>query len=346
MFLCNAHEVIKKLHNDDQKIVQEIEDLYVHMLQEAESIKDESERKTFLISSYNSIGHRLQEFLVNKQRIHVYSFDQPLQNHGPISRVVAKLRDMRTQNSEFMYYTQRAFEFLFSFAFAENIKQQKNNFVISTPVNDPIQNYAVHKIPNFDKPLHNTTMCVLLRGALLPSLIIGKEIQEYSSEGYVPDYALFRISRVEHKDQPLKYALNDKQSFFDVASLQDKDLIIADPMNATGGSILTILKYFEQHNITPRSVKLLHIITSLQGALQVFQYQSNIDIYTLWVDPAMNDKAYILPGLGDAGDRINGVDTSTNQRNMIQLIANYGTNILQLYRAQIKKVEESILGVI
>ena len=344
MFLYNASEVLEKLSHDDQQLIKEVEQKYLQMLQKAETIQNIDEKKSYLITSYNMIGHRLQEICASKSSIHVYSFDQPLQNHGPVSRVVAKLRDTRTENSEYIYYTQRAFEFLFSFVFAENIKQQKNHFVINTPVNNPVQNYAIHKIPNFDKNLHNTTMCVLLRGALLPSLIIGKAIQEYSSEGYVPYYALFRISRIEHEEQELQYALNDKQSFFDINSLHDKDIIIADPMNATGGSILTILKYFEQHAIRPRSVKLLHIITSLQGAFQVSQYQGNIDIYTLWIDPAMNSKSYILPGLGDAGDRINGIDTKSNTRNMIQLIANYGTNILQLYRAQIKKIEESILG--
>jgi uracil phosphoribosyltransferase len=68
-------------------------------------------------------------------------------------------------------------------------------------------------------------------------------------------------------------------------------------------------------------------------------------VYTLWMDPALNDLAYILPGLGDAGDRINGSDTETNPRNIIQLIADYGSSISSLYRAQVRKIEETVLGV-
>jgi uracil phosphoribosyltransferase len=70
----------------------------------------------------------------------------------------------------------------------------------------------------------------------------------------------------------------------------------------------------------------------------------NISIYTLWMDPVLNDIAYILPGLGDAGDRINGVDVEEHPRNIIQLIADYGANIASLYRAQLREIERTVLG--
>ena len=57
----------------------------------------------------------------------------------------------------------------------------------------------------------------------------------------------------------------------------------------------------------------------------------------------LNEKAYILPGLGDAGDRLNGVD-GENPRNMIQLIGDYGSGILNLYRDQVREIEETVLG--
>ena len=62
------------------------------------------------------------------------------------------------------------------------------------------------------------------------------------------------------------------------------------------------------------------------------------------MDPALNTKAYILPGLGDAGDRINGEDTGDSPRNIIQLIADYGTQIVSLYRGQVRKIEQTVLG--
>ena len=69
----------------------------------------------------------------------------------------------------------------------------------------------------------------------------------------------------------------------------------------------------------------------------------NVTIFTLWMDPFLNDLAYILPGLGDAGDRLNKADLEDNPRNIIQLIADYGVNIISLYRSQIQKIEETVL---
>ena len=68
------------------------------------------------------------------------------------------------------------------------------------------------------------------------------------------------------------------------------------------------------------------------------------EIYTLWMDPVLNEKAYILPGLGDAGDRLNGTDEGENQRNMMQLIADYGSSIVNLYRSQVREIEKTVLG--
>jgi uracil phosphoribosyltransferase len=62
------------------------------------------------------------------------------------------------------------------------------------------------------------------------------------------------------------------------------------------------------------------------------------------MDPVLNDRAYILPGLGDAGDRINGSDIEDHPRNIIQLIADYGASITSLYRSQVRKIEETVLN--
>jgi uracil phosphoribosyltransferase len=51
-----------------------------------------------------------------------------------------------------------------------------------------------------------------------------------------------------------------------------------------------------------------------------------------------------MPGLGDAGDRLNGRDTQERPRNIIQFIADYGHNITGLYRSQLRKIEQTVLG--
>src|SRR5271157_312325 len=298
-----------------------------------------------LIALFNEMGHAMQKIVAREDRVHVYSFSTPREVHGEVSRLIAKLRDVRTEHPEFLYYTQRAYELLFNFAFGSAADRKKNHIVVKTPVTLPIQNYAVHKIPDVDERIENAVMCVMLRGALLPAMIMSKEIQEYSSHGYVTPFALFKISRDDTKEEGnMEYVLNLDLSYFDPASLDGKDLFFADPMNATGGSLVTVVKYLLDRGVRPRSIKFFNVISVLKGALRIVRALEGAEIYTLWMDPVLNTKAYILPGLGDAGDRINGRDDGEKPRNIIQLIADYGTQIVSLYREQVRVIEQTVLG--
>jgi uracil phosphoribosyltransferase len=291
------------------------------------------------------MGKMMQDIIRKENNIHVYSFETPDLTHGEASRLIAKLRDVRTENPEFIYFIQRAYELLFNLAFAGADLKKKNYILVNTPVTIPVRNYAVHKIPNIDKIVENSVMCVMLRGALLPSMILSKEIQEYSSNNYVTPFALFKISRDDRKEENnMEYILDLDRSYFDPEFLNGKDLFFADPMNATGGSLVTIMKYLIEHKVKPQSVKFFNVVSVLKGTLRIVRAIEGAEVYTLWMDPALNKMAYILPGLGDAGDRINGEDHRDNPRNIIQLIADYGANIASLYRAQVKKIEETVLG--
>jgi uracil phosphoribosyltransferase len=203
----------------------------------------------------------------------------------------------------------------------------------------------VHKITNIDDKIENTVMCVMLRGALLPSMIMSKEIEEYSSHGYVTPFALFKISRDDSKKETdMEYILDLDRSYFTLEALDGRDLVFADPMNATGGSLVTVVKYLLDAGIKPRSILFFNAIAALKGALRVVRALEHCQVYTLWMDPSLNDRAYIMPGLGDAGDRINGRDDESNSRKSIQLIADYGDNIARLYRAQLKEIEGTVLN--
>ncbi len=297
-----------------------------------------------LIDVYNQMGKLMQEITRDEEKIFVYSFKTPREVHGEPSRLIAKLRDYRTPHDEFVYYTQRAYELLFNLAVDAANPQNKNYFIVKTPVDIPVQNYAVHKIPDVDNELDNSVMCVMLRGALLPSMIMSKEIQEYSSKGYVTPFALFRIKRDDtKKEHNMEYILDLDKSFFDLQELDGRDLIFADPMNATGGSLVTIVKYLLDQKIKPKSIKFFNVISALKGTLRIVRALENVTVYTLWMDPVLNDMAFIMPGLGDAGDRINGIDKDEVARNIIQLIADYGANITSLYRAQVNEIESTVL---
>lgn len=314
-------------------------------LSESVDPKEREECKEALIASYNTMGDFMQEITGKEDKIKVYPFETPRENHGEASRLIAKLRDMETQQHEFIYYIQRAYELLFNLAFSGWDSSKRNYFIKKTPVTAPVQNYAVHKIPDVDAHINNSVMCVMLRGALLPSMIMSKEVQEYSSNDYVTPFALFRIQRDDSKkERNMEYILDLDRSYFDLELLHGKDLIFADPMNATGGSLVTIVKYLQDQGIKPRSILFFNAISALKGSLRIIRAIENAYVYTLWMDPVLNEKAYILPGLGDAGDRINGPDTHESPRNIIQLIADYGNNITSLYRSQVREIEATVLG--
>lgn len=339
------------LRPEDKDNIKKMDDYYGKAIAQYEIItssnftdKVEAAKKE-LISLYNKMGELMQEITRDEEAIKVYSFETPRETHGEASRLIAKLRDVDTERHEFVYYIQRAYEMLFNLAFSGADTAKKNYLVTTTPVNVPVQNYAVHKIPDIDEELENSVMCVMLRGALLPSMIMSKEFQEYSSQGYVTPFALFRISRDDSKkEHNMEYVLNLEKSYFDIKSLNGKDLIFADPMNATGGSLVTIVKYLQDQGVRPKSIKFFNVISALKGSLRVVRALDNVTVYTLWMDPVLNDMAYILPGLGDAGDRLNGEDREDSPRDIIQLIADYGANIAELYRAQMRKIEETVLG--
>lgn len=342
----------------DNKIILKAEDLDGYLTQkDVEDLKrlDDMFKETMkyfdpvdknkIIEGYDKMGHEMQKICASHPNIKVYSFETEEGAHAEASRVISKLRDVRTDHQEFMYYSQRAYEMLFRMAYTDKHSDKKGHIIVKTPVNFPVQNYAVHKIPDIDYKLENTVMCVMLRGALLPSMIMSKEIQEYSSHEYLTPFALFKISRNDSKKESnMEYVLDLNKSFFNLEKLDGKDLIFADPMNATGGSLVTVVKYLLSQGVHPKSISFFNTISTLKGSIRVTRALENCTCYTLWVDPVMNEKAYIMPGLGDAGDRLNGVDSKENARNIIQLIADYGHNISCLYRSQLFEIEKTVLG--
>lgn len=351
-FVLKASDLDGFLTEQDKTYLSRMDGLYSEALQAFEILSSSQNEarlkaaKARLIELYTLMGKLMQEITREEPSIRVYSFVTPRENHGQASRLIAKLRDVRTQRQEFVYYMQRAYEMLFNFAYTEDTSASKNYLIVRTPVTSPVQNYAVHKIPDVDDSIENSVMCVMLRGALLPSMIMSKEMQEYSSTGYVTPFALFRIKRDEHKsEKDMEYILDLERSYFDPAVLEGKDLIFADPMNATGGSLVTVIKYLESQGVVPKSIQFFNVISALKGALRIVRALKNVKIYTLWMDPVLNTAAYILPGLGDAGDRLNGPDPEDSPRNIIQLIADYGSNIAELYRAQVRKIERTVLGI-
>ena len=347
-YSITASEIASSLTEADRQALEEVAQLYrVQILELSAQLAQHIDEaaKMQLIQSYELLGKKIEDMVRREPNVHVYSFDtQNEEQRGEVSRLIAKLRNTQTKQQEFTYYIQRAYELLFKQVFVRSHPPAERDYIVTeTPVDKPRQNYAVHRIPSVAKQIEKTVMCVMLRGALLPSMILSKEIEEYSS--YMTPFALFRIKR-EEEGQTLNYVIDLEHSYFRREDLEGAHLLFADPMHATGGSILTILRYLGQMKIRPQKISLIHIITALPGAINIVRAMSQnmpMSLYTLWMDPMLNQHSYIMPGLGDAGDRLNGQDIG-QPRNLIQLIADYGSNISLLYRRQIRCIEQSVLG--
>ncbi|BCA94535.1 uracil phosphoribosyltransferase [Legionella antarctica] len=85
---------------------------------------------------------------------------------------------------------------------------------------------------------------------------------------------------------------------------QDRDVIVVDPMLATGNSAIAAVNEIKAMN--PKSIKFLCLLASPEGVSSFHEEHPDITIYTAAIDTELNDKGYIIPGLGDAGDRLYG----------------------------------------
>lgn len=88
------------------------------------------------------------------------------------------------------------------------------------------------------------------------------------------------------------------------ADIEEREVIVLDPMLATGGSAIDAITQIKKRN--PKSIKFMGIIGAPEGLNALKEAHPDIDIYIAALDDCLNDHGYIIPGLGDAGDRIFG----------------------------------------
>ena len=103
--------------------------------------------------------------------------------------------------------------------------------------------------------------------------------------------------RDEETCQPVFY-------YYKMPANKDRLVIVTDPMLATGGSACDAIVRLKADGYT--NIRLMCLVASPQGIKAVSDSHPDVDIYVASIDDGLNEKNYILPGLGDAGDRIFG----------------------------------------
>ncbi len=86
--------------------------------------------------------------------------------------------------------------------------------------------------------------------------------------------------------------------------IANRQVFLVDPMLATGGSAVAAIDFLKKHGC--RNIIMMNIIGCPEGIQAVQEAHPDVDLYLAAVDERLNDNAYIIPGLGDAGDRIFG----------------------------------------
>jgi uracil phosphoribosyltransferase len=203
--------------------------------------------------------------------MHVYEAKHPLIQHH-----LAKLRDKQTDPAEFRRLIQRL-SVLLAYEATQNL-----------PLND-IQ---------VETPLTTTTCRVVQqRIGLVPILRAGLGMVD-GILNLIPDAEVWHLGvyRDEKTMQPVEY-------YCKLPGTHPVDIaMVVDPMLATGGSAIAALQTLQNWGV--KNLKMLAVIASQEGIQRVQAAVPAAEIYACTIDPELNSHKYIVPGLGDAGDRI------------------------------------------
>ncbi len=213
----------------------------------------------------------MSEAAPKAQKLHVVD--------GPLSRnKLAVLRDERTRTPEF----RRAMRELSLVMVAEATRAMPTK---STRIRTPLTRTEVEEIacPVCLVPVLRAGLGMLDGAlALLPDATVG----------------FMGLQRDEETAEPVEYYVNLPRN------LGDYLVLVLDPMLATGGSLSATLTKLKEYGAA--WISCLHAVAATPGVERVSREHPDIDFYAAAVDPELDDNAFIVPGLGDAGDRLYG----------------------------------------
>ena len=198
---------------------------------------------------------------------------------GPLSRhKLAVLRDERTPTPEF----RQALKELALIMVAEATRDMPTR---PSQIRTPLTETEVEEIsgPVCLVPVLRAGLGMLDGAlALLPKATVG----------------FMGLFRDEETAEPIEYYVNLPRN------LEDYLVLVLDPMLATGGSLSATLTKLKDEGAT--WISCLHAVAAVPGVERLTREHPDVNFYAAAVDPELNDAAFIVPGLGDAGDRLYG----------------------------------------
>lgn len=198
--------------------------------------------------------------------------------HPLIEHKLAFLRDIKTDSSEFRRIVAELSRFL---AYEATRELKTDNVEVQTP----IAKAKVNKI--IDAPV---IVSIMRAGnGMLDALLTALP---FCSAGHIGIY----------RD---KFINNTVEYYFKMPEkIKGKNILLADPLLATGDTAVASIDRLKQYGVG--EIQFLTILSCEQGINRVHQFHPDVKIYTLGIEQELNEKGYLVPGLGDAGDRLFG----------------------------------------
>lgn len=210
---------------------------------------------------------------MNHKHINLHILDHPL--------IQQKLYFLRAKDTDSLY-------------FRTLLNEVAAMMVYEVTRNLPVEEREV------ETPLENTTGYILARPiTLVPILRAGLGMCD-GILSLIPSARVGHIGLYRDHDtlQPVQYYLKFP------ADISDSEIIVIDPMLATGGSAIAAIDLVKEHG--GASISFVCLVAAPEGVKIMEKHHPEVPIYTAALDRQLNEQAYILPGLGDAGDRIYG----------------------------------------
>lgn len=199
--------------------------------------------------------------------------------HPLIEHKLAILRDKKTGTKEFREIISELGEMLCY----EAMKDAK---MYETEIETPMEKMKTRKINE-----ENYAFVPILRAGtgmldgiinMMPNAKIGHIGMYRDEETFKPNVYFFKVPK----------------------GIENREVLILDPMLATGGSAADTIKCLKEDGV--KKIKFLSIISAPEGIKRLNEEYPDVELYTAAIDEKLNEHGYILPGLGDAGDRIFG----------------------------------------
>lgn len=200
-------------------------------------------------------------------------------DHPLVTHKLSILRDKNTGTKEFR-------EIISEIAILLCYEATKDAVLDDTTIETPLQKYDTKKL-NEDKY------------AFVPILRAGMSMVDGIIK-VIPNAKIGHIGlyRNEKTLEPVEYyyKMPDK--------IEEREVFVLDPMLATGGSAIATINRLKKDGV--KKIKFLCIIASPEGIEKLKNAHNDVQIYSACKDNCLNENGYILPGLGDAGDRVYG----------------------------------------